>query len=94
LLIVYIDLNCLKRLYKQFEIKNLKYVGSGVGLKQNEWEHYAQVDIQYISNDLHTHQHMINEVIDGLISFASTSCFYVKKETALFLSIAHVPRTV
>jgi hypothetical protein len=30
----------------QFEIKNLKYVGSGVGLKQNEWEQYAQLYIQ------------------------------------------------
>jgi hypothetical protein len=62
-------------LCKKFEIQNLKYVGAGVGLKQNEWEQYDQVDIQYISIDMHTHQHMIHEVIDGLISFDSTSYF-------------------
>jgi hypothetical protein len=62
-------------LCKQFEIQNLKYVGSGAGLKQNEWEQYAQVDIQYISNDVHTHQHMIRQIIDGLKSFDSNSYF-------------------
>jgi hypothetical protein len=51
--------------YKQFEIQNLKYVGSVVGLKQNV---YDQVYIQYISNDAHTHKNMIHEVTDGLIS--------------------------
>jgi hypothetical protein len=59
-------------LCKQFEIQNLKYVGSGVDLKQNEWEQYAQLDIQYIYNDEHTYQHMIHEFIDGLISFDVT----------------------
>jgi hypothetical protein len=52
---LYIYLNCLKMLSKQFEIQNLKYVGSGVGLKQKEWEQYAQLDIQYIYNYEHTH---------------------------------------
>jgi hypothetical protein len=45
---------------KQFEIQNLKYVGAVVVFKQNAWEPhsmYDQVDIKYISNDLHTHQH-------------------------------------
>jgi hypothetical protein len=33
-------------LCKQFEIQNLKYAGSGVGLKHDEWEQYAQLEIQ------------------------------------------------
>jgi hypothetical protein len=72
---LYIYLNCLKILCKQFEIQNLKYVGSVVGLKQNAWGQYAQVDIQYISNDVNIHQHMIHEFIGGLISFYATSYF-------------------
>jgi hypothetical protein len=36
------------------KLQNLKYVGSGVDLKQKEWGQYAQVDIQYIFNDVHT----------------------------------------
>jgi hypothetical protein len=68
-------LNCLKILFKQFEIQNLKYVGSVVGLKQNAWGQYAQVDIQYISNDVHIYQHVIHEFIDRLISFDATSYF-------------------
>jgi hypothetical protein len=28
---------------------------------------YDQVDIKYISNDVHTHKHMIHEVIDVLV---------------------------
>jgi hypothetical protein len=48
-------------------MQNLNYVGSGVDLKQNEWEQYAQLDIQYIYNDGHTHQHMIHEFIDGAL---------------------------
>jgi hypothetical protein len=43
---VSIYLNFFKVLCKQFEIQNLKYVGAGVGLKQNGWEQYAQVDIK------------------------------------------------
>jgi hypothetical protein len=76
-------------LCKQFEIKNLKYVGSGVGLKHKEWEHYTQVNIQYIYNDGHTHQHMIYEVIDGLISFASISCFLGEERN--YLIAKHCP---
>jgi hypothetical protein len=55
---------------------------------------YDQLDMQYIYNDVHSHQHMIHEFIDGLTSFDATSYFLVKKETTLLLSIAHVPRTV
>jgi hypothetical protein len=44
-------------------------------VKQNEWEQYAQLDIQYMYNYEHTHQHMIHEFIDGLISFDATSYF-------------------
>jgi hypothetical protein len=55
----------LHMLCKQFEIQNLKYVGAGVGLKQNAWEpHSMIVAIQYISNDVHTLQHiMIHDVM-------------------------------
>jgi hypothetical protein len=35
-------------IYKQFEIQNLKYVGSVVGLKENAWKPHSMIN--WISN--------------------------------------------
>jgi hypothetical protein len=71
--VVYIYLSCLKiMICNQFETQNLKYVGAVVVFKhQTECmgtTQYDQVDIQYISNHVHTHQHMIHDVIDMVSS--------------------------
>jgi hypothetical protein len=41
-------LSYVKKIYKQFEIQNLRYVGSVVGLKQNAWKPLST--IKWISN--------------------------------------------